>query len=166
MSRRPDFPAGKLPPGAKMLETKLPKGLKRRPCPPFAPGDLLAAFVVEGRPVPWSVPVIAKNGGKVKSPRLVAWQEAVKRAACLAWDERYLSYRGPVRVVMHFHLARRGAGLRGNPDTTNLQKGAEDSLQGAMIANDCQVDDIRSVRFFDGADHAAIWVYAAGGETP
>jgi Holliday junction resolvase RusA-like endonuclease len=101
--------------------------------PPFA-----VAFRVPGRPAPWSVPVVFRNGGCRKDARLVSWQRTVALYARLAMAGRE-PYAGPVELRVTFTVAKPSGRAKREIDLTNALKGFEDPLQGIVIVNDRQV---------------------------
>jgi Holliday junction resolvase RusA-like endonuclease len=120
---------------------------------------LLIAFGVRGHPVPWSVgrlskPKVRKRatrkgpaGSKYripsKNPALMSWQQEVNLRAKLAMAGR-LPYAGPVTLAVTFRVMHRGGRKVG--DVSNLTKGLEDALQGAVIVNDSQVCGVTMAR--------------------
>lgn len=109
------------------------------PSTTYPSGSTIARFSVPGRPVPWSVPPKLRR----KSPRLKAWQARIALEARLAMAGR-LPHDGPVRLFLVFCLTRPNE--RRLPDSTNLQKSAEDSMQGIAYLNDTQVAAVECVR--------------------
>jgi Holliday junction resolvase RusA-like endonuclease len=124
------------------------------------PGELIASFAVESRPVPWSVPFVTRSGASIKDKRLVGWQHAVKKAARDAMAGKH-PYPGPVRLEVWFYLTE--ARNKSVPDTSNLTKGSEDALQGLVIVNDRQVCEVHASREIGDRDGAEIKVYSCEG---
>lgn len=119
-------------------------------------GTLVCRVVVPGRACPWSVPVVTRSGVGVKKRRLVDWQKLIQLYARIAMGQRP-PYGCPVRLALHFELRPRAGRM---PDTTNLQKGSEDALQGIILLNDSQVHEVRAVRTVGGEDRTTIEVVA------
>lgn len=146
----------KLPPGAKVKKTKLPdppKGVR------YPPGQLLVRVRVEGRPVPWKVARMMPNGGSIKDPKLIAWQEQIHREA--RWSlGSFTPYGHPVRLEMSFTV-KPPVGKAKPPDATNLGKAAEDALEGAIIINDTQVSKVCSERKFGTREGVEILVWTS-----
>jgi Holliday junction resolvase RusA-like endonuclease len=122
--------------------------------PDDPPGTIVAEGTVPGRAVPWSAPTIGRSGGCVPTRgyrRYQAWQALVRMTAAVQRPRRRAwPYRGDVELRLRFVLRPRGG--RGNPDVTNLIKAFEDALQGALIADDCQVGRIRAERVLSGVE--------------
>ncbi len=101
-------------------------------------GMFVVCFHVPGRPVPWSVPTVFRNGGSKKNARLIAWQQTVGMFARLAMHGREL-HAGPVEIAVVATIAAPRDRRYRDPDCTNIVKAIEDALQGIVIVNDRQV---------------------------
>jgi hypothetical protein len=137
----------------------------------------IVTICVRGQePIPWSVPTVTRWGGSVPNPRLVEWQDAIRKEA----RERFgplQPWRDPIRLCAKFYLLRgcpskndygkvacptfkyeevyekwrlKGKGA----DLTNLIKAAEDALQDIVYIDDAQVCS------HDGCDR--LWSSAPG----
>jgi Holliday junction resolvase RusA-like endonuclease len=115
--------------GGKSLATRLPEA-------PAAVEPFVLEFHVAARPIPWKAATVLKAGGAFKDKKLVAWQRAVATCGRMAMMGRE-PFAGPVEIDVTFHLSPSKNGSV--PDTTNLVKALEDSLQGVVIVNDRQV---------------------------
>ena len=178
-SRRPDFPPGHLPPGAKVVainQAALDEAPKRQAKPrkqkppgrpvvlaPLQPaGTLLVIFTATGRPAPWSVPPKIRR----KNPKLTAWQQIIRQAASRASLLDGL-YPGPVALRCEFHISPRYASSdKGMPDLTNLIKGCEDALNGVLIVDDGQVIETSGAKVVGADNFVRVELYAAARATP
>lgn len=146
---RSDLAAILATPGAKSRGIVLPM-------PDLGPrlptGRLVAAFDVVGRPIPWSV---SRPG--TKNPALTSWQQLIAWHASRSM-ERKIPYGHPVELKLRFLFAADG---RTQGDLTNLQKAAEDALQGSAIINDKQVVAIEATKAISKAEGVLIRVWAA-----
>lgn len=110
-------------------------------------------ITVPGEAVPWSV----HHRGDPKAKRMKAWKRLVGQYAQAAMF-RHSMVTGPVELSIVVYRckglprsrAARADALAGlvvpttSPDATNLQKAAEDALQGIVYENDSQVVDVRT----------------------
>lgn len=124
---------------------------------PLEHGSHLVSFEIEGRAVPWKAPHTTRTGHSFKDKSLVDWQERVHDEARLAMGDRP-PYKFGVRLDLYFHLTPGG----NVPDVSNLNKAAEDSLQGidGVFLNDTQVIEIKGIRKFRNRNLVVIDVYA------
>jgi Holliday junction resolvase RusA-like endonuclease len=113
-------------------------------------GTVIAEGTVVGRACPWTAPHLGRNGGCIPSrgyKRYQQWQMLVKHTTSAQKPRRKAwPYGGPVELRLRFVLCKRGG--RSNPDTTNLIKSTEDSMQGVLFVNDSQVQRIHAERVF------------------
>jgi Holliday junction resolvase RusA-like endonuclease len=96
---------------------------------------------VAGRPYPWKV--YTKRGPPPRSYEYFrSYQEAVQVEALTIWRDT-AGRRPPLTcaVGLDFLFCSEG-----RADLTNLQKAAEDALEGIIIANDAQVIEIQARR--------------------
>jgi len=114
-------------------------------------------FEVPGEAIPWSV----HHRGDPKAARMKAYKQQVAWAANLAMGA-IPPARCPVVLSIAVYRAKgiprskaaRADALAGlvrpvtRPDGTNLQKAIEDALQGIVYANDSQVVDVRTQKWF------------------
>ena len=108
-------------------------------------GTVICEGVIPGRAVAWKAPTIGRNGGCVPNrsyKAYKAWQDVVRLHAEQAMGRRKRTYQGPVSLCFWFYLAPKGS----VPDTSNLVKSTEDSLQGVVVVNDRQVKRIAAER--------------------
>lgn len=146
-----------IPEGAKATKARVRKA-KPTLGPRLSDDSLIAGFSVPVRPVPWKAPTTTRSGHAFKDARLVAWQKEVSKHAKTAMCGQ-IPYTHPVRLDMTFYLKRRGGTP---PDLSNLNKSAEDALQGQVFVNDTKVCDIVSKRVIGDIDGATIRVYSTG----
>jgi Holliday junction resolvase RusA-like endonuclease len=106
-------------------------------------------------PEPWAVGTIStgRKNGKIFSrmspdPNLAAFQRAVKEELAgtkfLPEDYTQLTFYFWRQQATYLDSADRKRS-RNQADSTNMQKGLEDALQGVLFANDRDVRSIRSV---------------------
>jgi len=129
--------------------------------PRLEPGSLICEFEVPFRPVPWKAPVVPRTGHAYKDKDLVKWQQRVSDCADAAMLGHY-PYSHEVRLEVEFYLTARAGSP---PDTSNLTKALEDSLQGYVITNDTKVASIEAERFL-GADRDRAWIRVIAVEPP
>lgn len=108
-------------------------------------------YVLHINPEPWAVGSVSRGakGARISpNPNLVAFQNAVREALDGA------KKLGFTRIKITFYLWRQMAKYidaadrvrqRNQADATNMQKGLEDALQGILMDNDRDVEDIRTV---------------------
>lgn len=130
------------------------------------PGAMICSGTVPGRAVPWKSPTLSRTGGVARTRDYLnyeSWKATVAGAARLAMG-RKRPYGGPVRLEVAFYLQHRGS----TPDTSNLVKGFEDSLQAIVYQDDCQVVAIQSERILTSTEEQRVeWaVHAASGPIP
>lgn len=103
----------------------------------------LADFRVDGRAVPWKAPIVARGRGGVKPKVVTGWQDHVFTVASA---NRKLNgvWGGHVEIWFKYYIHH----MPSNPDVTNLQKAAEDALEGAIFTNDTNVVSVSSERIF------------------
>ena len=144
-----------------------------------APRNL--SFVVPGQPVPWGVHTRFESSES--KARLKTYQDMVRVAARKAM-QGHPPHKGPVDLEIWFHLQiPDSAGKRPEtrdrwierhlimkPDTTNLQKAAEDGLTeqaikgvpreqlGIIFIDDNQVTDVKSYKRFADEPRTQIFI--------
>lgn len=131
----------------------------KKPKPPepivLPSGTVLAEFTINERAVPWKAPTITRRGGTPKDPRLIAWQQLVHVTATSQRRFKKL-YEGAVEISIVVSF------LKGPcPDISNVAKGTEDAMQGAVYANDRKVSKITTERDFTKVDRIYVKVTAA-----
>lgn len=121
-------------------------------------------------PVPWK----AHGGYGKKSYSLTSKEREFYRWQIRAQYTRSAPFSGPVRLVLSFHMpipkatsaVRKRQMLNGvihhikRPDTTNLQKFAEDTLKGIVIEDDSQVVHIDARKIYSDRPRTVIMVEA------
>ncbi len=95
------------------------------------PGTVLLRLDLSLRAVPWKAPMVGRHG-TYKPKRLRQWQATVAQYARLKWGN-HEPYDGPVEVNCRFEFTNGKI-----PDSTNLLKAIEDSIEGVVIVNDRQ----------------------------
>lgn len=123
-------------------------------------------FFAEVNPVPWTVPNIAvrrSKGGK-PYPQLYASETLItyKKALRDEIEDRYGAIEptgAPIGLDFFFYRqletfeTKRGRKRHSNyADATNLQKAAEDALQGVLFINDSQVQQVTSTIIEQSSD--------------
>lgn len=141
---------------------KAKRGKKREVWPEpclwkFAPGILLVNFEVPARPIPWKSPTVTRSGVSFKDASLKRWQKEVRECGKGAMRGKG-PYSCEVKLVVDFHLTPRPGSA---PDTSNLTKALEDSLQGPVIVNDRAVIEVVARRLRSERDYAEVWIYSA-----
>lgn len=135
----------------------------------FVDKTLIFQLSIKGEnPVPWSTPFVARNGGRIKDRRLVAWQKRIKEAV-IHDHPSIIPTTKPLALHVVFYIeAAKGCKpgqiaapsftwnenhaqykLKGKaPDLTNLIKSLEDALEGVVFINDAQVRLQRSSAYW------------------
>lgn len=123
---------------------------------------------LELNPIPWTSGTagIRRVNGKLvpyiaKDPGLAAYQTAVREQLIAALDGNTSVHlvHPPYKIVFYLWRALEQADVgmdrkrrAHQADATNMQKALEDALQGILIGNDRDVDDIRTVLVEQGPD--------------
>jgi Holliday junction resolvase RusA-like endonuclease len=147
------------------------------------PGILIPHVRIEALgmdPAPWRAPTIARNGGRFKDKKLLAWQEFVRtcaQVACRGLGQiltpialKATFYRRPPEgrrpgepwdadIQYNAELGKFTRRGRPIPDVTNLLKGLEDTLQGVVFADDAQVVQSEARRLYGPEDGAVVEVF-------
>lgn len=128
------------------VEHLLPRKRTKKAKEPLAEGGtVICEGTVFGRPVSWKAPRNSRTGGVIPTRQYKAykeWQATVREQAAKDMG-RKTPYAGPVELYLDFYLAPNG---KTRPDTSNLVKSTEDSLQGVVIRNDIEVVAVHARR--------------------
>jgi Holliday junction resolvase RusA-like endonuclease len=135
----------------------------------YPPGAVVARFTVPGRAVPWKAPFVGARGA-FKEASLVAWQGEVRLRARLAMGGRP-PHTGPFALGLVFTRKaprgrRPGDRWAARPDTVNLVKAFEDSLQGVVILDDARQCSLHVERFYGLTDEVLVEVVALAPSGP
>jgi Holliday junction resolvase RusA-like endonuclease len=121
--------------------------------------------IIDLNPLPWRVPPFSVGRGKGGGRFVVAGRDQELHSYQEAIREHLTSINAPMmeppyRILLAFsrstaaHMVESGRKAKGNnADSTNLQKAAEDALQGVVISNDTHVRSITSM-IVDQSDEA------------
>lgn len=134
--------------------------------------DLSQWFVFDVNPYPWKVPPFSagRKGNKIfpiagRDTGLHSYKEAIREQLA---QIPHWKIEGPVDLKMWFYrnvpayTTQAGRTARKHDaDTTNLQKAAEDALQGYLFDNDKDVVQVESFRVEQSPDATGLLVVMA-----
>lgn len=126
----------------------------------WADESLLFHLWVDGEPVPWSVPKVARFGGEVPTPRrlaMKAWQGAIiethERAQEARNRKEFTALDGPLSCRLFFILPRPKSRKKSEvwaetkADLDNLCKAVHDALQRCgVLANDSRIVELHAAK--------------------
>lgn len=126
----------------------------------WADESLLFHLWVDGEPVPWSVPKVARFGGEVPTPRrlaMKAWQgqviETFERAQEARNRKEFTALDGPLSCRLFFILPRPKSRKKSEvwaetkADLDNLCKAVHDALQRCgVLANDSRIVELHAAK--------------------
>ena len=103
------------------------------------------------RPKAWTAPLRSKNGRMFSDHKYAEWKTTARTLAAIEARRVGCHYlQGAVTVDFEFKifskLHHESERHIQKPDRSNLLKAAEDVIKGVLIADDCQIDDGKTVK--------------------
>jgi len=120
--------------------------LKKPPAPIAIDSRLPWSCFVPGRAVPWSAPVVSRNG-TFSGTKQKNWKLVAQSFYRDTWKGEPSTVPIHLRITIYF---RKYGHI---PDCTNCGKLIEDALQGIVINNDRQVERIETRRDYVLHEH-------------